>query len=99
GALARVDFYMVEPQPVEAKRVRALQYGLTLDMLPHLFALLTYFGPVNTIDEIQVIEAGQYDPLVSEDPVTHARQDISAVFRNETFSEVRFTFEDYSRNG
>jgi predicted dehydrogenase len=97
GALAKVVFYMTEVRPIELGRERSLQYGLTLDMLPHMLALLTYFGDVGTIDEIRVIEAGQYDPLVSADKHDLTKQkDLSGVFRNETYSRVKFTFEDYS---
>lgn len=90
GALSKVEFYLTEDRPVEQRRARTLQYGLTLDLLPHLFALLTYFGKVHTIDEIQVVEAGQYYPL---------GEDVARWFRSETYSHVRFTFEDYSGNG
>ena len=99
-ALARVVFYMTEERPIELGRERSLQYGLTLDMLPHMLALLTYFGNVGTIDEIRVIEAGQYDPLVGADKHDLTKQkDISQVFQNETYSRVKFTFQDYSGTG
>src|SRR5262249_54172146 len=43
GALQRVQFFMTEDRPIELGRERTLQFGLTLDLLPHLLALLTYF--------------------------------------------------------
>jgi predicted dehydrogenase len=99
GALARVVFYMTEERPVELDRVRSLQYGLTLDMLPHLPALLTYFGNVGTIDEIRVVDAGQYRPLIAANRDRAIEADISQRFRNETAARVQFTFQDYSGNG
>lgn len=86
GTLASITFYMTESGPVEAKRLRSLQHGLTLDLLPHLLALLIYFGHVRTVDDIRVVEAGQHMPLPGS-------------FKNETYSQVGFTFQDYSGNG
>lgn len=99
GALAKAVFYMTEDRPIELSRVRSLQYGLTLDFLPHFPALLTYFGDVSTIDEIQVIEAGQYRPLIAAERGGTTQEDISERFYNETYSQVKFTFEDYSGSG
>lgn len=99
GALAKVVFYMTEDRPIELGRVRSLQHGLTLDFLPHLPALLTYFGDVSTIDEIQVIEAGQYRPLIAAERGGTTQKDISEQFHNETYSRVKFTFEDHSGSG
>lgn len=98
-ALAHVVFYMTEDRPLELDRVRSLQYGLTLDMLPHCPALLTYFGDVGTIDDIQIVEVGQYRPLIAADRQRTVEADISQRFHNETASRVRFTFQDYSGNG
>lgn len=99
GALSEVVFFMTENRPIELGRERTLQYGLTLDLLPHMLALLTYFGDVDTIDEIRVIEAGQYDPLFAANLGGTCEEDISASFRNETYSLVKFTFQDYSGTG
>ena len=99
GALAKVLFYMTEGRPIEHDRVMSLQYGLTLDLLPHLTALLTYFGDVSTIDEIRVIEAGQYQPLVASQRDRSQPRLIHEEFHNETFSRVQFTFQDSSGNG
>jgi len=99
GGLAKVIFYMAEARPIEKGRDHTLQFGLTLDLLPHLLALLTYFGDVSTIDHIQVMEVGRYDPLQAvnkDDP--QDTDDISKRFRNETFSRIRFSFQDYSGN-
>lgn len=96
GVLEKVVFYLTEKRPIEAERTRTLQYGLTLDLLPHLTALLSHFGDVGTIDNIRVLEAGQYDPLDAVSPKTGERIDISKKFYNETYSRVQFTFRDFS---
>jgi predicted dehydrogenase len=93
GALARVIFYLTEDREFEKKRTLTLQYGLTLDLLPHLLALLKYFGSLSTIDEIRVLEAGRYFPLGD------GTAELPANFHNETYSRVQFTFHDNSRNG
>jgi hypothetical protein len=98
-ALAQVIFYMTEDRSIELGREHSLQHGLTLDRLPHLLALLTSFGDVGTIDEIRILAAGRYTPLIAAScDGTHER-DITQRFRNETASWVRFTFQDYSGNG
>jgi predicted dehydrogenase len=99
GAVAKVVFYLTEKRPIESDRIRSLQYGLTLDLLPHLTALLTYFGDVCSIDEIRVIESGQYSPLKAAPRDGGQMKDISGEFHNETYSRVEFTFQDYSGNG
>jgi predicted dehydrogenase len=83
GGLSAAAFYMCEAKPLETNRARTLQYGLTLDMLPHLPALLAYFGDVGSIDDIQIADAGRH-------------QNVPNDFENETYSKVRFTFEDHS---
>jgi hypothetical protein len=99
GGLAKVAFYMTEDRPIELGRERSLQFGLTLDMLPHLPALLTYFGDVATIDEIRIIEAGQYSPLQAVSRDGNTERDLTGQYTAETYSRLRFTFEDYSGNG
>ena len=94
GSIANVVFYLTESRPIERGRVRTLQYGLTLDLLPHLIALLTYFGDVSTIDDIVVVKAGQYYPLVAESR-DGADQEPIPEFQSETYSHVRFTFKDW----
>lgn len=98
GALGNVTFYMTETRPIERERERSLQYGLMLDMLPHLLALLAYFGAVQTVDDIQVLAAGQYAPLISQDRDGNHYEEIGAWYRNETYARVQFTFVDYAGN-
>ena len=98
GALAQVVFYMTETQPIERERERSLQYGLTLDLLPHMLALLTYFGSVHTVDDIWIVAAGQYSPLISQDKQGKQYAEISAWYRHETYARVHFTYADYAGN-
>ncbi len=99
-ALAEVTFYLTEDRPIEVDRLMSLQYGLTLDLLPHLFALLTYFGKISTIDQIKVIEAGRYTPMQAWPRDTPEKKiEIEEQYRNETYSRVEFTFQDDSGNG
>lgn len=97
--IANVNFYLTENRPIEKGRARTLQYGLTLDLLPHFVALLAYFGDVGTIDEISVIEAGQYHPLITTSREGADAESIFGEFRSETSSRVKFTFLDRSKNG
>lgn len=84
GALREARFCMTETGPVEPHRIRALQYGLMLDMLPHCFGMLAFFGKLESVDEFEVLEVGRYE---------------GAPIPNETYVHVHFTFEDYSENG
>jgi predicted dehydrogenase len=84
GALRTVRFFMTEEKPVEPNRVRTLQYGLLLDLLPHCFGMLSFFGQLDSVDEFEVVDVGRYR---------------GASIPNETFAHVHFTFEDYSNNG
>jgi len=97
-ALDRIEFYMTESKPIERERERTLQYGLMLDMLPHMPAMLAYFGDVKTVDDIRIIAAGQYRPLISQDKDGNQYDEISSWYVNETYVRVKFTFEDYSGN-
>jgi predicted dehydrogenase len=99
GELVEVVFFMTEGRAIELKRDRSLQHGLTLDLLPHLLALLTYFGDIRTVDEIQVFEVGQYEPLYAVNREVSEQENISQRFHAETFSRLRFTFQDYSGTG
>lgn len=99
GYISSVNFYLTESRPIELSRVRTLQYGLTLDLLPHFIALLTYFGDVGSIDEITVVEAGQYRPLIAASRDGSQHKPIGDTFLGETYSHVRFTFQDRSGNG
>jgi len=84
GTLKEVRFCLVEDKPVEAHRIRALQFGLLLDLLPHCLGLVAFFGKLNTLDEFEVLDVGRYE---------------GAPIPSETYTHVRFTFEDYSDNG
>ena len=84
GALRGSRFCMVESGPVEANRVRSVQFGLMLDMLPHCYAMLAFFGKLDSVDELEVLDVGRYGRA----PIT-----------SETYARVAFTFEDYSNNG
>ena len=84
GALQAVKFLMTEEKPIAPSRVRTLQYGLLLDMLPHCFGMLSFFGKLSSLDEFEIMNVGRYR---------------GAPISNETFAHVRFTFEDYSNNG
>jgi len=100
GALAKAVFHLTEENPIELGRERSLQHGLTLDLLPHFLALLTYLGDVATIDDLRVVAAGRYTPLVARDPRgNQGDRDIGDWYRNETYSRVEFTLEDFSGNG
>jgi predicted dehydrogenase len=99
GALAEIRFFLAEDRAIEYQRDRSLQHGLTLDLLPHFLALLTYFGDIRSVDEIQVLEAGQYSPLEAISRDETKRELISERFHNETWSRLRFTFQDYSGSG
>jgi predicted dehydrogenase len=99
GSLISAEFYMCETRPLELGREKTLQFGLTLDMLPHFPALLACFGEIESIDDMRIEDAGQYSPLIAErreSDGTLVREDISERFRNETYSKIHFTFEDYS---
>lgn len=98
GALTHVAFYMTETQPIEYGRERSLQHGMTLDLLPHMFALLTSFGVVQTVDDIRVVAAGQYTPLISQDNAGTQYKTLGDWYRSETYARVRFTYEDYAGN-
>jgi hypothetical protein len=54
---------------------------------------------VGTIDEIRILEAGQYRPLVAASRDGAQQEDIAPRYPNETASQVRFTFRDHSGNG
>jgi len=83
GALKETKFYLTEDKPVEAHRIRALQFGMLLDLLPHCLAMVAFFGKLDTLDEFEVLEVGRYE---------------GAPIPSETYAHVRFTFEDYSDN-
>lgn len=98
GAIESVEFYLTERNPIEAGRELTLQHGLTLDLLPHMLALLAYFGDIGTVDDIVVSAAGRYQPLVSQDKQGQQR-DIATRFHAETYSRVQFSFQERSGSG
>lgn len=93
GSPSAIRFFMTETRALESTRLRTLQFGLTLDMLPHLLALLAAFGDIFTIDDVEVIEAGQYTGMNEQQ-----RKDLLE-FPNETYSVVRLTFEPFGSGG
>ncbi|MFQ6026249.1 MAG: Gfo/Idh/MocA family oxidoreductase [Dehalococcoidia bacterium] len=86
GALRQVCFYMTEDKGIEQERAQSVQFGLTLDMLPHFFALLQFFGHLESVDSILVSRVGQYDPL----PIR---------FDGDTAAVSFACCKDYSGNG
>lgn len=99
-SLASVEFVLAEGRALEIDRVRSLQHGLALDLLPHLIALLTFFGDIRSIDEISVPKVWRYDPLDAvsrKKPFT--KRNVASDFQNETGALVEFTFEDRSGSG
>jgi hypothetical protein len=99
-SIQRVDFFLTESRGIEKGRERSLQHGLSLDLLPHCIALLTFFGDVRTIDEISAPRVWQYQPLYSygKDDENDFK-DIDREFQNETGALIDFTFQDYSGSG
>jgi hypothetical protein len=67
-------------------------------MLPHMLALLTYFGAVQTVDEIKILAAGQYHPLISQDKDGQRYTAMGDWYNHETYARVRFTLADYAGN-
>jgi predicted dehydrogenase len=98
-AYHRIDFVLAEGQAIEMDRERSLQHGLTLDLLPHLFALLTFFCDIRTMDEISVPNVWRYDPMEARSRDGKEKRDIELIFRNETAAVIDFTIEDKSGNG
>lgn len=99
-SLASVEFVLAEAKALEIDRVRSLQHGLALDLLPHLIALLTFFGDIRTIDEITIPKVWRYEPLdaySTKKPIK--KKNVELEFQNETGALVEFTFEDRSGSG
>lgn len=72
------------------QRVKTLNQGVILDAIPHMIALLAYFGRVEAM-RVTRVRAGQY---VGVDADLKRRTDID----QETFAEVGFVFPDYADN-
>jgi predicted dehydrogenase len=96
GRIVGFTFYFLEdgsgpPRigPIENEgRARSLANGLILDMMPHVPAILSYFGLVETI-RVTGLKAGRY----TYTPKAGAKK--VAAIKNETFAHVRFTFFDH----
>lgn len=74
--------------PIEVEnRIQALQEGVSLDLLPHLLALLTYFGDPRTF-HVTELRAAKYAGVQYDDAKT-------AGIKGETFAAVRFTFDNH----
>lgn len=77
--------------PIEnEQRVKALQQGVILDLMPHVIAILAHFGRVETV-RVTHIRAGKYEGV---DGVRDQPSEIDG----ETFADVRFTFEAHDQN-
>lgn len=75
--------------PIETEcRQDTLQQGLVLDMMPHMPALLSYFGHVGEID-VNVVRAARYAGV---DYVDNLESEIE----NETFAALNFEFTDHT---
>ncbi len=83
--IKKISFYLTEPRTIEAEeRVKALSGGLILDLLPHLFALLMYIGPLDSITKNQIeIMGAKYR---------------NAKIPNETFAAARFPMKSYGHD-
>lgn len=76
--------------PIENEgRVDALQSGVSLDLLPHLLAILYHFGDLRTI-EVDELRAARYQGVDYDDRK-------SACIKGETFAAARFRFIDNHR--
>ncbi len=74
--------------PIEIEnRTATLQDGLSLDLLPHLLAILSYFGDPRTF-EVTELRPAKYVGVEYDD----TRE---AGIRNETFAAIEFTFENF----
>jgi predicted dehydrogenase len=75
--------------PIENEnRVDALRSGLILDLMPHVVAILEYFGKPETI-EVRTVRAATYAGV---DYDRNKRAEIN----NETFASIEFDFENNS---
>jgi len=73
--------------PVEIEnRIETLQDGLSLDLLPHLLAVLAYFGDPRTF-EVTELCAAKYAGVAYDD----ARL---AGIQGETYAAIKFTFKN-----
>lgn len=74
--------------PIEIEnRIDALQDGVALDLLPHLLALLTYFGDPRTF-EVTELRPARYTGVEFDD-----RKE--AGIAGETFAAIKFNFRNH----
>lgn len=94
GGWKELTFYFLEDGsggemngPIENEgRERTLRHGIIRDLMPHIFAVIAYFGRPETV-RITDVSVAQYRG-VKYDP------DLRADIEGETFAQIRFTFED-----
>jgi predicted dehydrogenase len=78
--------------PIEnEQRVKALEQGIILDVMPHVIAILAHFGRVETL-RVTRVRAGQY---VGVDDDLDKRTEID----HETFAEVGFVCASHAEKG
>ncbi|MEK6280952.1 MAG: Gfo/Idh/MocA family oxidoreductase [Acidobacteriota bacterium] len=74
--------------PIENEgRLDALQSGVSLDLLPHLLAILYHFGDLRTI-EVDELRAARYQGV-------DYTEDKLAGIKGETFAAAKFRFTDH----
>jgi hypothetical protein len=96
GRIVKCTFYFLENKsgppsigPIENEgRTTSVKNGLILDMVPHVPAILTYYGLVDTT-RIMNVTVGRY---VYTDNNGQKRE---ATIPNETFAHVQFTMFDH----
>jgi len=77
--------------PIEnEQRVKTLNEGVILDLMPHVVSILAHFGPPALL-RVTAVRAGQY---VGVDGSDAKRTEIA----NETFAEVHFICPDHRKN-
>jgi predicted dehydrogenase len=77
--------------PIEIEnRIQTLNDGLSLDMLPHLFAIVFYFGDPRTVEITELCPA-KYAGVNFND------QEVAGI-AGETFAAIKFVFKDHSNH-
>lgn len=75
--------------PIENEgRVDTLQDGLILDLMPHILAILAYFGDPETVKVTELL-AAKYTGVDYND-------NNPAGIKGETFAAIKFTFNDHN---
>lgn len=97
GRITGFNFYFLEDGsdglrsvgPIENKgRANAVQHGLIMDMMPHVPAILSNFGIVDSI-RVLGVRAGRYTFTDKDGTVK------DAAIPNETFGHVKFSFRGF----